>query len=417
MDLTTVVIAVLAAVTGLVIGVLLGQQSAASRYDDLRADIGSLSAAAAADSTQRVFAMADASFKATEGVVAPVKESLLTLAERMETLERHGASWQAQLKQQVELVRLSGEELRAQTRSLADALRRPQVRGHWGEMQLRRSLEIAGLTERCTFEEQVSAGAGSAVLRPDVVVSMAGGKVLVIDSKTPLDAFLSAGTTDDAGEQIEHLHRHAAQVRRHMESLSAKAYWRQFESTPEFVVMFLPGEAIFSQALQSDPSLIDDAARSRVMIATPTTLIAMLKTVGYAWSQEAVAENAHAIHRAATELYERLATAGAHLDKVGRSLSAAVGAYNSYVGSVETRVLVSGRRLHDLEVGTEAPAPLSVVTEGIRPLSAPELVTETENAAGDPAPRPAHSPAARTARVMIDGPPGHEQWVRPAVGE
>ncbi len=399
MDVTTIVIAVLAAAAGLALGVLLGQFVASARYGALRAELGSLSATAAADSSERVFAMADASFKATESVVAPVKESLVSLADRLETLERHGASWQAQLKQQVELVRLSGEELRSQTRSLADALRRPQVRGHWGEMQLRRSLELAGLSERCTFEEQVSTVDSTGVLRPDVVVSMAGGKVLVIDSKTPLDAFLSAGTTDDAGEQLEHLQRHAAQVRRHMEALAAKAYWRQFDAAPEFVVMFLPGEAIFAQALQTDPSLIDDAARRRVMIATPTTLIAMLKTIGYAWSQESVAGDAREIHRTATELYDRLSIAGNHLDKVGRSLSTAVGAYNSFVGSLETRVLVSARRLHELNVGADPPAPISTLTESTRPLAAAELVAEPDE------------------RVVITGQPGHEQWVRPAVGE
>ncbi len=399
MDITALLMAVLAGAAGLALGILIGQSRAAGRYGDLRAGIASLSATAAADSAERVFAMADASYKATAGVVEPVKESLDTLAHRLETLERSGASWQAQLKQQVELVRLSGEELRSQTRSLADALRRPQVRGHWGEMQLRRSLELAGLTERCTFEEQVSASTTTGMVRPDVVVSMAGSKVIVIDSKTPLDAFLSAGTTEDATEQREHLSRHAAQVRRHMESLAAKAYWRQFADAPEFVVMFLPGEAIFSQALQADPSLIDDAARKRVMIATPTTLIAMLKTIGYTWSQESVAVNAHEIHRAATELYERLSTAGAHIDRVGRSLSTAVGAYNSFVGSLETRVLVSARRLHDLDVGEEPPAPLTTVTEGPRPLAASELV------------------AGPDERVVITGPPGSEQWVRPAVGE
>ncbi len=399
MDITTVVIALLAGAAGLAVGVLVGQRQASARYGDLRGELASLSASAAADSSERVFAMADASFKATEGVVGPVKESLVTLAERLETLERHGASWQAQLKQQVELVRMSGEELRSQTRSLADALRRPQVRGHWGEMQLRRSLELAGLSERCTFEEQVTTTTSSGVLRPDVVVSMTGGKRVVIDSKTPLDAFLSAGTADDVAEQLEHLRRHADQVRHHMESLAAKAYWQQFEETPEFVVMFLPGEAIFAQALQTDPALLDDAARRKVMIATPTTLIAMLKTIGYAWSQESVAENAREIHRAATELYDRLSTAGSHLDKVGRSLSTAVGAYNSLVGSLETRVLVSARRLHELEVGAEPLDPIITLSQGTRPLSAPELLVGDDE------------------RVMIAGRPGNEQWVRPAVGE
>ena len=399
MDTTTFVIALLAAAAGLSLGVLIGQLLATRRQADLRTELRALSASAVADSSQQVFAMADASFKATETVVAPVQQSLTALAARLESLERHGESWQAQLREQVQSVRLGGDELRAQTRALADALRRPQVRGHWGEMQLRRSLELAGLTRHCTFEEQVSVDSPAGQLRPDVVVTMAGGRAIVIDSKTPLDAFLSAGAAASTEEQLGHLRRHAGHVRHHMESLAAKSYWKQFESSPEFVVMFLPGEAIFAQALDSDPGLIDDAARRNVMIATPTTLIAMLKTIGYAWSQEAVADNAREIHRSSTELYDRLCTAGAHLDKVGRSLAGAVSSYNSYVGSLETRVLVSARRLHDLGVGCEEAPAAHPLDEGPRPISAPELVAEAEE------------------RTVIAGPPGQEQWVRPAVGE
>ena len=214
-------------------------------------------------------------------------------------------------------MRTTGAELRAETQTLAEALRRPQVRGHWGEMQLRRSLELAGLTRHCTFDEQVSTESSTGVQRPDAVVSMAGGKVIVIDSKAPLDAFLSAGTARSADERLGHLRRHAAQVRQHVDALASKAYWRQFARSPEFVVMFLPGEAIFAQALDTDPGLIDDAARKGVMLATPTTLIAMLKTIGYAWTQESVADNAREIHRTATEVYDRLSVASRHLDKVG----------------------------------------------------------------------------------------------------
>lgn len=399
MDITTVVIALLAAAVGLAVGLALGQGQRSRRHDDLRADLRAASASAAADAGDRVFAMADASFRATETVVRPVQQSLTELSSQLASLERNEASWQAQLKQQVESVRLSGQELRAETQSLAEALRRPQVRGHWGEMQLRRSLEIAGLTRRCTFDEQVSTGSGTGALRPDVVVSLVGGRSVVIDSKAPLDAFLSAYAARSDTERAGHLRRHAAQVRGHMEALAAKSYWQQFDRSPEFVVMFLPGEAIFAQALDTDPGLIEDATRKGVMIATPTTLIAMLKTVGYSWAQESVAENAREIHRVASELYERLAIASRHLDKVGRSLSTAVGSYNSFVGSLETRVFVSARKLHDLEVGGDAPEHIDTLTEGPRPLAAPELVADQDE------------------RVAITGPPGHEQWVRPAVGE
>ena len=401
MSITTFVIALLTLVVGLSVGVLIGQRQGVRQRATLRDELRALSATAVTESSDRVFAMADASFKATEHVVAPVQESLAALATRLESLHRLEESWQAQLREQVSSVRMSGEELRSQTQALTEALRRPQVRGHWGEMQLRRTLELAGLTRHCTFEEQVSATApeGGAVARPDVVVSMSGGRCIVIDSKAPLDAFLSAGSATTAAEQAGHVRRHAAQVRHHMESLAAKTYWRQFETTPEFVVMFLPGEAIFAQALDVDPTLIDDAARRGVMLATPTTLIAMLKTIGYAWSQESVADNAREIHRVATELYERLATAGSHLDKVGRALATAVGSYNSYVGSLETRVLVSARKLHELDVGSVEPPSAATLQEGPRPLSAPELVAE---------------PAER---VVVEGPPGQERWVRPAVGE
>lgn len=399
MDITTLFIALLAAAAGLGLGMAVGQRQAERRHVDLRSELQALSASAVADSSDRVFAMADASFRATESVVAPVQQSLTALTTQLAGLERHEASWQAQLKQQVESVRVSGEELRAETQTLSEALRRPQVRGHWGEMQLRRTLELAGLTRRCTFEEQVTTHTGTGVLRPDAVVSMAGGKVVVIDSKTPLDAFLSAGNARTDTERTAHQRRHAAQVRHHMESLAAKTYWRQFPDAPEFVVMFLPGEAIFAQALDIDPGLLDDAARKGVMLATPTTLIAMLKTIGYAWSQEAVAENARAIHRTATDLYDRLIVAGRHLDKVGRSLSTAVSSYNAFVGSLESRVFVSARRLHDLDVGAESPAVPLPVSEGPRPLTAQELVADREE------------------RVAIAGPAGQERWVRPAVGE
>lgn len=392
-------IAVLAAAAGLGLGVTIGQRQAERRQVDLRTELRALSASAVTESSDRVFAMADASFRATESVVAPMQHSLAALTTQLAGLERQEASWQAQLKQQVESVRVSGEELRSETHSLSEALRRPQVRGHWGEMQLRRSLELAGLTRRCTFEEQVSADSGAGVLRPDAVVSMAGGKVVVIDSKTPLDAFLSAGSARTESERAHHQRRHAAQVRSHMEALAAKNYWRQFADAPEFVVMFLPGEAIFAQALDTDPGLLDDAARKGVMLATPTTLIAMLKTIGYAWSQEAVAENAREIHRTATDVYDRLVVAGRHLDKVGRSLSTAVSSYNAFVGSLESRVFVSARRMHDLDVGAESLTVPPPVGEGPRPLTAPELVADHQD------------------RVAIAGPAGQEQWVRPAVGE
>jgi DNA recombination protein RmuC len=341
--------------------------------------------------------MTESGRQATRDVVQPVHESLERLNRRIGELESQSASWQAQLRQQVESVQLSGSELRRETQGLAEALRRPQVRGNWGEMQLRRSLELAGVTQRCVFDEQVTLRTDDGALRPDVVVRLAGGRQVVVDAKVSLDAFLTASQATDAQAREEALARHAKQVRRHVDALAAKAYWQQFNPAPEFVVMFIPGEAIFAQALETDPALLDHAAARRVMLATPTTLIAMLRTVAYAWAQEAVAENAREVHALGRELYDRLGTMGGTLDKLGRSLATAVGHYNKTVGSLESRVLVSARRMRDLEVVDDELTSPEAVGDSPRPLVAPELVADE--------PRP-----------LIQGPPGREHFTRRAEG-
>lgn len=399
MDATTFVIALTTLLLGLALGLATGVKLAERSRHELRAELSALSAQAVTESSQQVFAIADSRVAATEQVVRPVRESLDRLNDRLVDLQRSGSSWQAQLKQQVESVHLSGEELRRETRALAEALRRPQIRGHWGELQLRRSLEIAGLTSRCTFEEQVSRKTDDGVLRPDVVVALTGGKQVVIDAKVSLDAFLSATHAVDAVARGEALRQHARQVRAHVDALGAKTYWRQFSSTPEFVVMFMPAEAIFSQALDTDPGLIEYAAGKGVMLATPTTLIAMLKTIAYAWNSEAVAANAAEVHRLGRDLYERLAKISAHLDGLGRSINGSVSAYNRAVGSLESRVLVSARRFRDLRVSDEELiAPTSLV-DLARPLTAPELVDDD------------------SADDVIEGPAGREQWTRRAVND
>jgi DNA recombination protein RmuC len=399
MDIATFFIAALALTAGLALGVLIGQYLSARARIDLRSELGALSAQAVNESSRQVIALTDTRLHAAEQVVAPVRDSLQRLNDRLGSLETQGASWQAQLKQQVESVHLSGTELQRETRALAEALRRPQVRGQWGEMQLKRSLELSGLTTHCTFQEQVSRRTVDGLQRPDVVVTMAGGKQIVIDSKVSLDAFLSAthAGDDEPALRAESFIRHAKQVRQHVDQLAAKAYWQQFEPAPEFVVMFLPAEALFSQALQTDPGLLDYAAGKGVLLATPTTLIAMLKTVAYAWTQEALADNAREVHQLGRELYDRLGTVGGHLDALGRSINTAVASYNKAVGSLEKRVLVSARRMRDLKVSdSELPVPQSVF-ESVQPLTAPELVTDD-----DP--------------VVVAGRPGQEQWVRQAGG-
>jgi DNA recombination protein RmuC len=305
---------------------------------------------------------------------AVVKDSLDRLHDQMRDLDQQRVSWQSQLKQQVDEVRHSTDSLRRETTSLSTALRRPQVRGRWGELHLRRSVEIAGLVSRCDFAEQVSVRSDDGLLRPDLVVNLAGGKSVVVDAKVPLDAFLDATSADTDEARDHHLARHARQLRQHVDSLSAKAYWRALPATPEFVVLFVPGESFLSAALEAEPSLLEYAATRQVILSTPTTLIALLRTVAYAWTQESLADKARDIHELGRDLYDRLSVMGGHFDKLGRSLTAAVASYNKAVGSLETRVLVSARKLADLEVSDQELHSPGVVAEAARPLTAAELL-------------------------------------------
>jgi DNA recombination protein RmuC len=295
------------------------------------------------------------------GVVdqAEVMQGLDRLSDQLVDLDHQRASWQGQLNEQVLGMRHSTETLRRETQSLSTALRRPQVRGRWGELHLRRAVELAGLVDRCDFEEQVRLEDGAQ--RPDLVVRLAGGRQVVVDAKVPLDAHLDATSTDDEQLRAGHLARHARQVRSHVDLLSSKAYWRALPETPEFVVLFLPAESFLGAALEADPRLLEHASARQVVLATPTTLIALLRTVAHGWSHEALADQAREIHRVGRELHGRLATLGSHLDSVGRSLNAAVGHYNAAMGSLDSRVLVSARRFRDLAVtDDELPAPRSV---------------------------------------------------------
>ena len=362
MDLTTAFVLLLVLGAGVVLGFALGAGWARARFG-----------ADAAQQTRQALESRAADH-------AVVKESLARLHDRLRDLDQERASWQSQLKQQVEDVRHSTDLLRRETSSLATALRKPQVRGRWGELHLRRAVEMAGMVDRCDFAEQVSlrhddsAAERMLLHRPDLVVHLAGGKHVVVDAKVPLDAFLDATGADCDEDRDQHLSRHARQLRAHVEVLAGKAYWRALPATPEFVVLFVPGESFLSAALEAEPGLLEYAASRQVVLATPTTLIALLRTVAYAWTQEALADKAREIHDLGRELHERIGVMGGHLDKLGRSLSAAVGAYNKAVGSLETRVLVSARKFSELEVAEEelaAPAPVSETT---RPLTAGELL-------------------------------------------
>ena len=307
---------------------------------------------------------------------AEVLQGLDRLHDKMQDLAHQGVSWQSQLREQVLDVRHSTDLLRRETGALSTALRKPQVRGRWGELHLRRCVELAGLVDRCDFTEQARVTGDDGTQIPDVVVHLAGGRSVVVDAKVPLDAFLDATSTDDPEEHAGHLRRHARQLRAHADTLSAKAYWRALPETPEFVVLFVPGEAFLSAALDAEPDLIERAAEKHVVLATPTTLIALLRTVAMGWSHATLAERTREIHALGRDLHDRLGVMGSHLDKLGRSLRGSVEAYNATVGSLEARVLVSARQFGELGVtgpALEAPQP---VAESPRALSAVELLEE-----------------------------------------
>jgi DNA recombination protein RmuC len=312
---------------------------------------------------------------------AVVRERLDRLHDQMRDLEDQRVSWQAQLRQHVDDVRRSTEGLRRETAALSTALRRPQVRGRWGELHLRRAVELAGLVARCDFTEQATLRSGEHVGRPDLVVHLAGGKNVVVDAKVPLDAFLDATAAEDDEDRGAALVRHARQLRSHVDQLGGKAYWRLLPSTPEFVVLFVPGESFLSAALEADDSLLEHAARHKVVLATPSTLIALLRTVAFAWTQESLADRAREVHALGRDLHARIGTWAGHLDRVGRSLGAAVGAYNAAVGSLESRVLVTARRLGDLTDAEPLEAPRQV-DQAARSLSAADALEAATPARG-----------------------------------
>jgi DNA recombination protein RmuC len=317
-------------------------------------------------------ALQQAESRAAEAAV--VRDSLDRLHDQLRDMAQHGVSWQSQLKQQVDDVRHSTDTLRRETATLSTALRRPHVRGRWGELHLRRVVELAGLVDRCDFSEQATTSSGDRQLRPDLVVHLAGGKQVVVDAKVPLDAFLEGTGADREEDAVAHLRRHARQLRQHVDTLAGKGYWRALPATPEFVVLFVPGESFLSAALEADPTLLEYAADRKVVLATPTTLIALLRTVAYAWTQQRLADNAREIHALGRDLFERLATMSGHLDRLGRSLNASVGAYNRAVGSLENRVLIPARRFADLGVAGDELASPEAVVDVARPLTAAELL-------------------------------------------
>ncbi|WP_412737451.1 DNA recombination protein RmuC [Krasilnikovia sp. MM14-A1259] len=312
--------------------------------------------------------------EAVARAVAPLHDALQRYEQRIGELERDRVDAYAQLREQVRAMGAVSGELRTETKQLVAALRAPQVRGRWGEHQLRRIVEAAGLLEHCDFAEQVTAATDQQGVRPDMVVRLHGGRSVVVDAKAPFDAYLSAMEAREERTRDDHLDRHARHLRGHVDALAAKAYWTAFAQTPEFVVLFVPADPFLDAALQRDPGLLEHAFTRNVVLATPATLVALLRTVAYSWRQEALARNAAAVHELARELYGRLATLGEHVGRLGGALGGAVTAYNRAVGSLEARVLVSARKLAELGVSdTELAAPAQVEVAPRQP-QAPELV-------------------------------------------
>jgi len=309
---------------------------------------------------------------AVEHLIVPLKETLARVEEQLRESDAARTRSHAALTEQVAIARQASEELRAQTQALVTALRRPEARGRWGELQLRRVAELAGMSARCDFDEQVTSADGSQ--RPDMVVRLAGGKNIVVDSKVSLAAYLEAAQSEDENLRADRLDAHARHLRDHVDRLAGKAYWAALSPSPEFVIAFIPGEAFLAPALERDPGLLEHALARKVHIATPTTLITMLRTAQYAWQQEALADNARAVFDLGRELYERLGSLGRNVDQLGRALSKAVTAYNQTVGSLESRVLTKARRLNELGVVDAELRTPALVEETTRGVAAPELV-------------------------------------------
>ncbi|NED98049.1 DNA recombination protein RmuC [Phytoactinopolyspora alkaliphila] len=334
----------------------------------------------AAERFKNVTGELDQRHTAVEALVKPLNEQLDKVTDHVHALEKARTQAYTELRAQMETMGRSSEQLRLETQQLVSALRAPQVRGRWGELQLRRVVEAAGMLEHVDFTEQTSVMTVDGRLRPDMLVKLAGGKNIVVDAKVAFSGFLEAQEARDEAARAKRLAAHARHLRDHIEGLARKEYWEQFSPSPEFVVMFVPSDVFLNAAMEQDPSLYEFAFERNVVLTTPGTLVALLRTVAYTWRQEALAANAQQVLTLGRELHSRLATMGGHMGKLGRQLDGAVSAYNSTVSSLESRVLVTARKLADLKVVDNQLESPDQVDRAARHIQAPELAAAADQA-------------------------------------
>ena len=295
--------------------------------------------------------------KSFEALVKPIRETLEKTERELRQMEKERQLAFGSISEHLKQVANDHQQLRAETQNLVKALRRPEVRGQWGELTLRRLAELAGMVEYCDFFEQEHRAGEDGNLRPDMIVRMPDNRELVVDAKTPLDAYLAAVESEDERERVEHLKRHARKVRDRMKELASKAYWTQFKHSPDFVVLFIPGEQFLSSALEQDPALLEDSLANRVILSTPNTLIALLRAVAFGWRQQAVAENAERIRELGEDLYKRIVTFTEHMTRMGKSLNSTVDSYNKAVGSMERQLMPGARKFTELGIHSKKELP------------------------------------------------------------